>query len=89
MIVNEGELNDFYTKCWETEQEAAQLTAQANVMKTEVKDEIAGFAEAHEITPKVLNIGYDHFKKLKAGKIPITDASYFPIMTAVESMFSE
>jgi CRISPR/Cas system-associated endoribonuclease Cas2 len=87
MIVQKQELNDLYESFFEKEQKASGLKSQATELTNEVKDSIKQYAVDNEITDKVLTLGYEHFKKLKANKIPIEDASYYPIMNAVEEMF--
>lgn len=61
MILNEKELIETFTTCWEEEKEIEEI-------RESVKNTLNSFSEAHEANPKVVKAAYNYYKKLASGK---------------------
>ena len=76
------ELIDFFNAVYVMDQEADE-------QKKEVRANIKGWAESHEILPKSLNSAYGLYKKYKSGKNTAFECEeYSELSGVIESYFS-
>ena len=58
-------------------------------MVKEAKSKIKDWAESNEIEVKILDLGYDYFKKIMEKKIPWDDENFANIIIAIEAFIAE
>lgn len=66
MNVNEKELMGFFKSIYSIEEDIKE-------QKEDIADQIKGYAENAEISPKALRAAYSYFKRLASGKVPQAD----------------
>ncbi len=81
MVISKDELLDLFDDAYSTDQQIAALSKQNT-------DSLGGYAEANQISRKVLRQAYSSYKAFREGKITSQDDDYFTILALIEEHFS-
>lgn len=76
MNVNESELMNFFKSLYSIEEDI-------NEQKEDIKDQLKGYAENAEVSPKALRAAYSYFKKIAAGKTKQSDLDEEGMLTSI------
>lgn len=81
MVISKDELLDLFDDAYSTDQQIAALSKQNT-------DSLGGYAEANQISRKVLRQAYSSYKAFRDGKVTSQDDDYFTILALIEEHFS-
>ena len=81
MILSKKELIETLESCYD-------ITTQVEALNKAISDKLSDFAEANNLSKKIMRSAYSTFKTFRSGNVTMKDDEYTAVMSIIEEHFA-